>query len=62
MLLPIASCGNKNSANTISDIKLSESVRSWSNKEDKYSELLEKYGTNKCNGAMVVATDDGIWF
>ncbi|SHM38539.1 serine hydrolase domain-containing protein [Ruminococcus flavefaciens] len=60
MLLPTASCGNKNSANTISGIKLSESVRSWSNKEDKYSELLEKYGTNKCNGAMVVATDDDI--
>ncbi len=60
LLLPSASCSNKETADIFSDIKLSESEQSWSNKEEKYSELLETYGTKKCNGAMVVATDDDI--
>ena len=60
MLLPTVSCSNKESADIFSDIKLSESEHSWSNTNEKYSELLETYGSKKCSGAMVVATDDDI--
>ena len=44
MLLPTVSCSNKKSDDIFSDIKLSESEQSWSNKNEKYSELLETYG------------------
>lgn len=60
MLLPTVSCSNKKSADIFSDIKLSESENSWSNKNEKYTELLETYGSKKCSGAMAVATDDDI--
>ena len=60
MLLPTVSCSNKKSDDIFSDIKLSKSEQSWSNKNEKYSELLETYGSKKCNGVMAVATDDDI--
>ena len=60
MLLPTVSCSNKKSADIFSDIKLSESENSWSNTNEKYTELLETYGSKKCSGAMAVATDDDI--
>ena len=60
ILLPTASCSNKKSADIFSDIKLSESEHSWSNKNEKYSELLETYGSQKCSGVMAVATDNDI--
>ena len=40
ILLPTASCSNKKSADIFSDIKLSESEHSWSNKNEKYSKTL----------------------
>lgn len=60
MLLPTVSCRNKKSADIFSEIKLSESEHSWSNKNEKYSDLLETYGSKKCSGVMAVATDNDI--
>ncbi|MBR5682588.1 MAG: beta-lactamase family protein [Ruminococcus sp.] len=60
MLLPTVSCSNRESADVFSDIKVSGSEQSWANKEEKYSKLIETYGTKKCKGAMAVATDDDI--
>lgn len=60
MLLTIVSCSNNKSADIFSNVKLSGSENSWSNTNEKYSELLETYGSKKCSGAMAVATDDDI--
>ncbi|MBP5378781.1 MAG: beta-lactamase family protein, partial [Ruminococcus sp.] len=60
MLLSPVSCSNERSDDIFSGVNLSESEQSWSNKDEKYSELLETYGTKKCKGAMAVATDDDI--
>ena len=54
MILPIASCGNG------SNTKLNEKGTSWSAPDEKYKTVLELYGGSKCNGTMVVATDEDI--
>ena len=54
MILPIASC--RYGSNT----KLNEKGTSWSTPDEKYKTVLELYGGSKCNGTMVVATDEDI--
>ena len=62
MMMPFTACSSSQNvpSDPFSSVTLTEDVRSWSNQEDRYSELRETFGTNRCNGAMVVATDDDI--
>ena len=57
--ISLAACSHS-STYSLSDIKLTESVRSWSNPEEEYSELVKLYGDLTCTGTMVVATDKDI--
>ncbi len=59
LLLSVTACGIA-SKDPLSGITLTETERSWSNPEEKYAELLETYGGQKCTGTMVVATDKDI--
>lgn len=59
IILPVTACSSQNApADPFSSVILSENERSWFNPEDQYSELKETFGTDRCNGAMAVATDD----
>lgn len=60
MLVPLVSCSQENSKYSLSNIKLTESERSWKNPEDKYSELVKLYGDLTCSGTLAVATDNDI--
>lgn len=61
MLLPVAACNKEpESEYSLSKIRLTGSERSWSCSEEKYAGLLETYGDEKCNGTLVVATDEDI--
>ena len=55
----LASC-NQDSKYSLSNIKLTETDRSWSNPEEEYSELVKLYGGSTCTGTVVVATDKDI--
>ena len=57
--ISIVSC-SQSSKYSLSDIKLTESVRSWSNPEEEYSELVKLYGDLTCTGTLAVATDKDI--
>lgn len=59
MLLPIASC-NQGSKNSPTNTKLNETGILWTAPDEKYKTVLELYGGSKCNGTMVVATDEDI--
>jgi CubicO group peptidase (beta-lactamase class C family) len=59
MLFSLASC-SQSSKYSLSNIKLTDSERSWVSPEEKYSELVAKYSKQTCEGAMVVATDTDI--
>ena len=48
--------------NSLSNIKLTESERSWKNPDTKYAELVKRYGKETCPGTLVVATDEDIIF
>ena len=43
---------------SLSDIKLTESERSWKNPDTKYAELVKQYEDETCHGTLVVATDE----
>lgn len=43
---------------SLSNIKLTESERSWKNPETKYAELVAQYSEETCSGTLVVATDN----
>ena len=57
-----AATGKEDPSYTLQDIKLTESERSWSNPEDKYSEILDLYGDLTTTGTLVIATDDDILY
>lgn len=57
VLLSFAACSG-GSKYQLSNIKLTESGRSWSNPEEKYAKLVNLYGGSVCPGTMVVATDE----
>ena len=59
LFLPVVSC-IQGSKDQLSNIKLTESERSWSNTDTKYAELIKKYGDSACPGAVVVATDKDV--
>lgn len=59
MLLSFGACSQK-SKYSLSNIKLTESERSWKNPEEQYAELLKTYGEYVCAGTMAVATDKDI--
>ena len=59
ILISLAACSQK-PKNSLSDIQLTETERSWSNPEEQYSELVAKYSKQTCEGTMVVATDTDI--
>lgn len=59
MCISLASC-SQTAKDPLSNIKLTESERSWSNSEAKYSELTKLYDGTTCSGAMAVATDKDI--
>lgn len=56
MCISLASC-SQSSKYSLSNIKLTESERSWKNPEEKNSELVKLYGDLTCSGTMTVATD-----
>ena len=62
MLLSFGACSKSEPEpevkNPISEIKLTESQRSWVNTDEKYSELTSLYGDMVLTGTMAVATDD----
>ena len=65
MLLSLGACKNsfentKHTEYSLENIKLTESERSWSNPDEKYSKLVKLYGDSVCPGTLVVATDDNI--
>ena len=51
---------SQNEKNPLSNIKLTESERSWKNPDTKYAELVKRYGKETCPGTLVVATDEDI--
>ncbi len=55
MLLAIASCRQGSNYSLTN-----ENGTSWSVPDEKYKTVLELYGGGKCNGTMVVATDEDI--
>lgn len=55
----LESCSQSDN-NSLSNIKLSESERSWKNSETKYAELVKQYEWETCTGTLVVATDEDI--
>ena len=59
MLLSFGACG-ADSKYSLSNIKLTETQRYWSNPEAKYSALTELYSGSVCAGTLVVATDKDI--
>lgn len=46
--------------NSFDDIKLTQDIRSWTNGDERFSELAKRYGDLVCAGTMAVATDDDI--
>ncbi len=59
LFLPVVSC-SQGSKDQLSNIKLTEIERSWSNTDTKYAELIKKYGDSALPGALVVATDKDV--
>ena len=59
MCISLASC-SANSKYSLSNIKLTETERSWKNPEEKNSELVKLYDGMTCSGTMAVATDKDI--
>ena len=59
LFLPVVSC-SQGSKDQLSNIKLTEAERSWSNTDTKYAELIKKYGDSALPGALVVATDKDV--
>ena len=57
MTLSFTACGSKY---TLSKISLTGSERSWTCPDEKYTELVASYEGRKCNGTMVVATDEDV--
>lgn len=45
---------------SLSKIKLTKDERSWTSPEAKYSELVSKYGKERCNGTYLIATDEDV--
>lgn len=62
MMLHVTACSRIQNApnHSLASITFTEDENSWSNREDRYAELIDTYGGQKCNGAMVIATDDDI--
>ena len=60
-LLSASAC-DQGSKYTLKNIKLTETERSWSCPEEKYSKLLESYAGETCPGALAVATDEDILY
>lgn len=62
MIIPVSACSNDVHVpkDPFSSVTLTENERSWSNQEENYTELLDTYGGQKCNGVMAVATDKDI--
>ena len=56
MCISLASC-SQNSKYTLTNIKLTETERSWKNPEEQYADLTKLYGDLTCSGTMTVATD-----
>lgn len=59
MCISLASC-SQSSKYSLSNVKLTETDRSWKNPEAKYAELVKQYGEETCPGTFVVATDKDI--
>lgn len=59
MCISLASCG-QSSKYSLSNIKLTDTERSWKNPEEKNSELVKLYGDLSCSGTLVVATDNDV--
>ncbi|MBO4459179.1 MAG: beta-lactamase family protein [Clostridiales bacterium] len=47
---------------SLSKIKLAAEERSWINPESKYSDIVESYSKERCNGAYLVATDEDVLY
>ena len=64
MMLPVTACGSNQivPVDPFSSVTLTENESAWSNQEEKYAELLDTYGGQKCKGAVVIATDDDILY
>ena len=62
MMFPVTACSSNLNVpdDPFSSVTLTENERSWSNQEEKYTEPLDTYGGQKCNGVMAVATDKDI--
>ena len=62
MMIPVTVSSNNLTVpkDPFSSVTLTENERSWSNQEENYTELLDTYGGQKCNGVMAVATDKDI--
>ena len=56
MCISLASC-SQNSKYPLTNIKLTETERSWKNPEEQYADLTKLYGDLTCSGTMTVATD-----
>ena len=56
MCISLASC-SQNSKYPLTNIKLTETERSWRNPEEQYADLTKLYGDLTCSGTMTVATD-----
>lgn len=56
MCISLASC-SQNSKYPLTNIKFTESERSWKNPEEQYADLTKLYGDLTCSGTMTVATD-----
>lgn len=59
LFLPVVSC-SQGSKDQLSNIKLTETERSWKNPEERNSELVKLYDGMTCSGTMAVATDKDI--
>ena len=59
MCISLVSC-SQSSKYSLSNVKLTETDRSWKNPEEKNSELVKLYDGMTCFGTMVVATDKDV--
>ena len=64
MIFSTAACSSATNVpdDPFSSVTLTGTEKTWTNSEDKYSELISTYGTDRFNGVTAVATDDDILY
>lgn len=60
MTLAFAACGKDQGKYSLSNINLTETQRTWSNPDEKYGSVLDKFADDSCTGTYAVATDKDV--